>query len=97
MKKIILYTALIVAFISCVNNSEGKRNYENIQRIKIGMTKDSVLIVMGKPYSVSPGNQFLTFPKEYTVYSYPNVYFSADDFHVVFDTTDKVEAIVSCN
>lgn len=97
MKKNIIYIILFIAIISCYNDKTGRRNYENLQRVKIGMSKDSVLIVMGKPYCISQGNKFLTFPKEYIVFSYSNVYLSADDFHIVFDTTGNVNAIVSCH
>jgi hypothetical protein len=92
LSKIIFYILLLGTMVqfSCQYDKVGWKNFQNSQQIKIGMSSDSIISIMGEPKSISDGNKFLNYPETFQVYSYENSSGSSDDIHIVVDTTNRI-------
>lgn len=80
---------------ACNTNDKGKINYQNSQKVEVGIELDSLIAIMGKPDTIAAGNVFLTYPANFNVYSYQNTSGSSDDIHIVIDTSGIVIKLLS--
>jgi hypothetical protein len=86
-KQIFIFLTLIIISFACSTNDKGKINYQNSQKVKVGMDLDSLISIMGIPDTITAGNVFLTYPSNFKVYSYQNTTGSSDAIHIVLDTS----------
>lgn len=93
--KISFIAILVFMFCSCENCKQGKLNSKNSKTLEVGMSADSLISIMGQPLRIVPGDQFLTFPKEYHVYVYYNACGTSDNINIVIDTNELVVDVVS--
>ena len=66
MKKMIVISILTVILNGCY---AWDTNRDNLNKLEVGMTKDKVLEIMGKPYrrEAQGQNEWLLYPTEYPV------------------------------
>jgi len=90
---------ILLSFLmsSCFNDDEGRKNYDNIQDVKTGMSQDCVITIMGHPKQILRGNTNHNFSSKNTVFVYSNTAFSSDDLNILFDTNGTVASVFSCD
>lgn len=94
MKKILLVIIILIAALwifSVLHKSQAEKNWDNSQRVTIGMTTSEIESIMGKPREIDD-EYICPFPHKYG-YRYDNVFGSSDDILFCFDSENKVSGI----
>ena len=89
MKHLIIILLVIVGFSSCdISEKKAKQNYENLKKVKIGMTMDTVVKIMGDPDTIiiDPYKS----QDRYYRYLYQSEFGMSDNFYVFFSKEDSL-------
>jgi outer membrane protein assembly factor BamE (lipoprotein component of BamABCDE complex) len=89
---------IMLGLSSCTltTTNKCKANIQNYEKVYIGMTKKSVLAIMGKPDTIFNNNQYFGYPHNLDDFVYCNDALASDDLHIIFDN-DTVMKKYSCN
>lgn len=95
-RRILLFTLLGIVGLLCVyifltpTAFKARKNVENIKKIKIGMTKESVFDLMG-----APDNTRISFLNSVdSMYYYEPPFGASEGIYIQFDTNNTVNKIV---
>ncbi len=72
----------------------GSKNYDNAKNIHAGITKDSMIKIMGKPDKIIKDNFSIYQADSGSVYYYDLGFASADGINVIVDSTNHVKMVI---
>lgn len=88
----LVIATIVNLLISCGGSSDRiEKNIQNSQKLRVGMTLDNALKIMGKPYTVKVyDKKHPKYNSIVTTYYYESPFGASDWIHFRVDTTNQV-------